>query len=84
MLCDDLEGWDGGWWEGGSRGRGYRYTYYLIHVVVQQKLTQHCKTTRLQLKIKYCPASSDFVCKNSSPNCRFEKGSDTDFMHSAE
>ena len=22
VLCDDLEGWDGGW-EGGSRGRGY-------------------------------------------------------------
>ena len=25
MLCDDLEAWQ--WWEGGSRGRGYMYTY---------------------------------------------------------
>ena len=49
MLRDDLEGWDGGWWEGGSTGRGYMYTYYLIHVV-QQKLTQHCKPIILQLK----------------------------------
>ena len=24
VLCDDLEGWDGG--EGGSRGRRYMYT----------------------------------------------------------
>ena len=22
MLCDDLEGWDGGGWDGGSKGRG--------------------------------------------------------------
>ena len=27
MLCDDLEGWVGGGWEGRSRGRGYIYTY---------------------------------------------------------
>ena len=26
VLCDDLAGWDGGGWEGGSRGRGYMYT----------------------------------------------------------
>ena len=26
ILCDDLERWDGGW-EGGSRRRGYTYTY---------------------------------------------------------
>ena len=26
VLCDDLEGWDGGW-AGGSRGRGYMYMY---------------------------------------------------------
>ena len=33
-----------GGWEGGTRGRGYMYTE-LIHLVVQQKLTQHCKST---------------------------------------
>jgi len=22
LSCVDLEGWDGGWWEGGSGGRG--------------------------------------------------------------
>ena len=26
-LCINLEGWDGEGWEGGSRGRGYMYTY---------------------------------------------------------
>ena len=28
-LCINLEGWDGegGRWEGGSRGRGYMFTY---------------------------------------------------------
>ena len=40
MLCDDLEGWDG--------GRGGR----LICTVVGQKLTQHCKAIFLQIKNK--------------------------------
>ena len=26
VLCDDLDGWDRGRWEEGSRGRGYLYT----------------------------------------------------------
>ena len=26
VLCDDLEGWGGGWWDGGPRGRAYKYT----------------------------------------------------------
>ena len=27
-LCINIEGWDGGGrWEGGSKGRGYMYTY---------------------------------------------------------
>ena len=26
-LCINLERWDGKRWEGGSKGRGYRYTY---------------------------------------------------------
>ena len=50
MLCDDLEGWDkeGGReaQEGGDMGT---YVYVqLIHFVVQQKLTQHCKAIILQ------------------------------------
>ena len=28
VLCDNLEGWDGGGrWEGGKRGRGHTYIY---------------------------------------------------------
>ena len=26
-LCINLEGWDGGEWEGSLKGRGYMYTY---------------------------------------------------------
>ena len=44
MLCDDLEVWDGG--VGGRLKReGIRVLVELIHVVVQQKLTQHSKAT---------------------------------------
>ena len=50
MLCDHLEGWDreGGrqMQEGGDMGI---YVYVkLIHFVIQQKLTQHCKAIILQ------------------------------------
>ena len=50
MLCDDLEGWDkeGGReaQEGGDMGT---YVYVqLIHFVVQQKLTHHCKAIIIQ------------------------------------
>ena len=50
MLCDNLEGWDreGGReaQEGGDMGI---YVYmWLIHFVVQQKLTQQCKAIILQ------------------------------------
>ena len=50
MLCDDLKGWDreGGrkMQEGGDMGI---YVYVeLIHFIVQQKLTQHCKEIILQ------------------------------------
>ena len=50
MPCEDLEGWDV---RGSGRGlkREGIYIYLeLIHVVVQQKLTQHCKAIILQLK----------------------------------
>ena len=50
VLCDHLEGWDrdGGreMQEGGDMGI---YVYiYLIHFVIQQKLTNHCKAIILQ------------------------------------
>ena len=50
MLCDDLEGWgrEGGR-EAQERGDIGIYVYiWLIHFVVQQKLTQHCKAIILQ------------------------------------
>ena len=50
VLCDHLEGWDreGGreMPEGGDMGI---YVYVkLIHFVIQQKLTHHCKAIILQ------------------------------------
>ena len=37
----------------GSRGKTHRYDLWLIHVVVWQKPTQHCKAIYLQLKNKF-------------------------------
>ena len=49
MLCDDLDGWDGG--EGGRAKKEGIYVYIqLIHFTVQQKLTQHCKAIILPPK----------------------------------
>ena len=50
MLCDDLEGWDReGQREAQEGGDMVVYAYIqLIHFVVQQKLTQHCKAMILQ------------------------------------
>ena len=50
MLCDHLEGWDR---EGGREaqegGDMVIYVYvYLIHFVIKQKLTHHCKAIILQ------------------------------------
>ena len=50
MLCDDLERWDR---EGGREAQegGDMGTYvciWLIHFVVQQKLTQYCEAIILQ------------------------------------
>ena len=47
MLCDDLEGLDGGV---GRLREGIHVYSELIHFIVQQKLTQHCKATVPQLK----------------------------------
>ena len=50
MLCDDLEGWDR---EGGREAQeggdmGTCVCIWLIHSVVQQKLTQYCEAIILQ------------------------------------
>ena len=49
MLCDDLEGWDGGGW---SQGVEIHVYIQLTHFVIPQELTQHCKAITLQLKNK--------------------------------
>ena len=43
MLCDDLDGWNGG--QGRSKKEGVYVYIELTHFIVQQKLTQHCKAT---------------------------------------
>ena len=52
MLCDDLEGWVGG--EDGERLKTEEIHVHLqlVHIVVQQKLTQYFKAINLQFKIK--------------------------------
>ena len=49
MVCDNLEGWEAG----GRFKREGMYVYLqLIHVIVWQKPTRHCKDIFLQLKNK--------------------------------
>ena len=50
MVCDDLDGWDGG--NGGpSRRRGGGICIHIaIHFTVQQELTQHDKAIIFQFK----------------------------------
>ena len=49
MLCDNLEGWDGG---GGWREvqEGGTYIYLWLNHDIWQKQTQYCKAILLQLK----------------------------------
>ena len=49
MLCNDLEGWDGGGWR--EAQEGICVYLWLIHVVLCQKPTRHYKAIILQLKI---------------------------------
>ena len=53
MLCDDLEGWDGSVGRGRLEREGICVHIELIHVVVQQRLMQHCNAIILQLKNKW-------------------------------
>ena len=50
MLCDDLEGWDGGVTGREVQEGGDICIRIAIRVDVWQKLTQHWKTIILQLK----------------------------------
>ena len=50
MLCNDLNGWDGGGVGGRSKQKGIYENIRLIHVIVQQKLAQHCKAIIYQFK----------------------------------
>ena len=48
VLCDDLEGWDGGGVQGRFKREGIYEYIWLIQFIVQQKLTKHCKAIILQ------------------------------------
>ena len=52
VLCDDLEGWDGGGVEGRLKRKGIYVYLQLIHFILQQKLIQYFKAIILQLKKK--------------------------------
>ena len=52
MHCDDLEWWDAGRVAGRLNREEIHVYLELIHTVVQQKPTQHCKPISLQLKKK--------------------------------
>ena len=43
VLCDDLEGWDGGGVGGRPKREGIYVYIWLSYVVVQQKLMPHTK-----------------------------------------
>ena len=45
VLCDDLEGWDGGGGTGREVLEGRHICIQLIHFTVWHKPTQHCKAT---------------------------------------
>ena len=51
MLPDDLEEWDVGWVGGRLKSKGMNVYLWLIHIVMWQKPTQHCKAIILQLNI---------------------------------
>jgi len=52
VLSDNLEGWDGVGEGGRFKREGTHVYLWLVHIVVWQKPTQHCKTNTPQLNIK--------------------------------
>ena len=53
LLCDDLDGWDGGWWGRRLKRVGIYVSMGWILFVVQQKITQHCKSNDTPIENKY-------------------------------
>ena len=54
MLCDDLEGWDGGpWGESETQGGGAICVLKADPHHCRQKATQHCGAVILQSKINF-------------------------------
>ena len=51
MLCDNLEGRDAVGVGGRLKKEGTYAHLWLMHIVLWQKPTQHCKAVTLQLKI---------------------------------
>ena len=53
LCCDDLEGWGMG--ADGERLKMEEIHVYLqlVHIVVPQKLTQHCRAINLQLTMNF-------------------------------
>ena len=49
VLCEDLDEWDGR----DEKMEGTNADVQLIHFIVQQKLTQHCKAVIPNLKKKW-------------------------------
>ena len=71
VLCDDADGWDGGW---GRREAQEGGDICILradsHCHKQQKPTQHCKAVILQLKINFKNKLRKFKKRNNScPNC---------------
>ena len=44
MLCANLDGWAGGGWEGGPRGRGDIYIYDYIYIYIYTHTHTHIHT----------------------------------------
>ena len=50
-VTTNLKGWDGGWVRGRFNREGTHVYLRLMHVVVWQKPTEHCREAIFQLKI---------------------------------
>ena len=80
VLSGDLEGWDKG--VGGRSEREGTYVYLkLIHFIVQQKLTQHCKETIPQLQKNYFEVT-DYLLTPPLMTCLLDDGIFQDFPYS--
>ena len=69
-LCDDLEEWDGVSGREDDKEKIY-VNIWMIHVVVQQKLTQCCQAIILQFKNKNCEKKKKNTVKALYNSVRF-------------